>query len=574
MGYKNIVLAFLLFGLSFEAFAQGIPIQLMVVDQNGFEKVNRSVKLRLTLTNDTSNTTGQYQEVHITQTNDFGIVSASLGKGVATTNSSVYGIEQFAFSSTEPFISIELDTSSSSTQYYSVGTIEYAYPMVSQRALKADSSDYSLNAINAEYSDTSEFARNTDSSAYSLHANNAEYSDTAEFARNFDESLDNDTSAGNELQDLSYDQSTNTITISKGSTIQLQGSNPKIELEGVLEEVSNQSNWSASNWIAADSLYLYATSYLTSYNVLKKVLISNPDSVVSTINVGFPIVAIYPADSLVLGVDKTYPTYSIYSCGLDGSNSIVKYIGPSAYYSRSYSGKGSEVSFMVHYNNNAAPFLMKWNLDSNSTVTTTLNSYRGHTKDYVFERYYVSGSVGYRTRSINRWDNSIFEFGSDVAYYTITNSGFDSTGTKLLKYSSGFSNGFSQSYFGYYDGASPVPGNGLSGFTGANVSYTEGPDGFGIVKALKSANASSGDLSQYEKLFLMNVNDIGEEVAVSKLIVEDWESTHHEGFGTPNVIFGHNEVLVIWSDARNIFVSNAYHTGSFIYRVPFSKDDI
>ena len=555
MGNKNIVVAFLLFGLSFQVFAQGIPIQLMVVDQNGFEKVNHSVKLRLTLTNDTSNTTGQYQEVHITQTNDFGIVSASLGKGVATTNSSVYGIEQFAFSSTEPFISIELDTSSSSTQYYSVGTIEYAYPMVSQRALKADSS------------------------AYSLDASNAEYSDTAEFARNFDESLDNDTSAENELQDLSYDQSTNTITISKGSTIQLQGSNPKIELEGVLEEVSNQSNWSASNWIAADSLYLYATSYLTSYNVLKKVLISNPDSVVSTINVGFPIVAIYPADSLVFGVNRTYPTYSIYSCGLDGSNSILKYIGPSASYSQSYSGKGSEVSFMVHYNNNAAPFLMKWNLDSNSTVTTTLNSYRGHTKDYVFERYYVSGSVGYRTRSINRWDNSIFEFGSDVAYYTITNSGFDSTGTKLLKYSSYFSNGVSQSGFGYYDGASPVPGNGLSGLSGATVSYTEGPDGFGIVKALKSPATTQNstyqtiDYSEYEKLFLMNVNDIGEEVAVSKLIVEDWESTHHEGFGTPNVIFGHNEVLVIWSDARNIFVNNAYHTGSFIYRVPFNKDD-
>ena len=193
MGNKNIVVAFLLFGLSFQVFAQGIPIQLMVVDQNGFEKVNHSVKLRLTLTNDTSNTTGQYQEVHITQTNDFGIVSASLGKGVATTNSSVYGIEQFAFSSTEPFISIELDTSSSSTQYYSVGTIEYAYPMVSQRALKADSSDYSLNAINAEYSDT------------------------AEFARNFEESIDNDTSVTNEIQSLSF--SNDTLSISQSNDI-------------------------------------------------------------------------------------------------------------------------------------------------------------------------------------------------------------------------------------------------------------------------------------------------------------------------------------------------------------------
>ena len=566
MSYNNLRLSVLmaLLLLSTSLLSQSIPIQLMVVDQNGFEKANHSVKLRLTLTNDTSSSTGQYQEVHLTTTNDFGIVSALIGTGVATTNSSVYGIEQFSFNATEPLIKIELDTSFTSNQYYTIGAVKYSYPMMSQRALKADSSSYSQNAAVASFAD---------SSSYSLNAVAAIFADTAEFARNFDETIDNDTSAENELQDLSYDQSTNTLSISKGSTIQLQGSNPKIELEGVLEEVSNQSNWSASNWIAADSLYLYATSYLTSYNVLKKVLISNPDSVVSTINVGFPIVAIYPADSLVFGVNRTYPTYSIYSCGLDGSNSILKYIGPSAYYSRSYSGKGSEVSFMVHYNNNAAPFLMKWNLDSNSTVTTTLNSYRGHTKDYVFERYYVSGSVGYRTRSINRWDNSIFEFGSDVAYYTITNSGFDSTGTKLLKYSSYFSNGFSQSDFSYYDDASPVSGGGLSGFTGATLSYIEGPDGFGIVKALKSANASSGDLSQYEKLFLMNVNDIGEEVAVSKLIVEDWESTHHEGFGTPNVIFGHNEVLVIWSDARNIFVNNAYHTGSFIYRVPFNKDD-
>ena len=46
MGNKNIVLAFILFGLSFEAFAQGIPLQLMVVDADGFEKVNHSVKLR------------------------------------------------------------------------------------------------------------------------------------------------------------------------------------------------------------------------------------------------------------------------------------------------------------------------------------------------------------------------------------------------------------------------------------------------------------------------------------------------------------------------------------------------
>ena len=543
MGNKNIVVAFLLFGLSFQVFAQGIPIQLMVVDQNGFEKVNHSVKLRLTLTNDTSNTTGQYQEVHITQTNDFGIVSASLGKGVATTNSSVYGIGQFAFSSTEPFISIELDTSSSSTQYYSVGTIEYAYPMVSQRALKADSS------------------------AYSLDASNAEYSDTAEFARNFDESLDNDTSAGNELQDLSYDQSTNTITISKGSTIQLQGSNPKIELEGVLEEVSNQSNWSASNWIAADSLYLYATSYLTNYNVLKKVLISNPDSVVSTINVGFPISKVFPSDSLVVGVNRTSPIYSIYSCGLDGSNVITKSLGSVAYYlnASTISNNESDVSFRVDPYQ-GSPYLMTWNMTSNSISARNSSIVRGLTKDYLFERA-GSSSLGYSVKSVNRWDNSVFSF-PDIG--TPSYLGVDTSGTKILaSYASGSS---------WYEGTT----YGGSGFFygGASKSYTEGPDGFGILKIEKSPATTQNsayqtiDYSEYEKLFLINVNAIGEEENISRLILENWESTHPESnAGLSNIIFGHNEILMIWSGAKNILINDAYRTGSFIYRVPFNKDD-
>ena len=566
MGNKNIVVAFLLFGLSFEVFAQGIPIQLMVVDGDGYEKVNHSVKLRLTLTNDTSNTTGQYQEVHITQTNDFGIVSASLGKGVATTNSSVYGIGQFAFSATEPMISIELDTSSSSTQYYTVGTIEYAYPMVSQRALKADSSAYSLNANNAEYSDTSEFARNTDSSAYSLNANNAEYSDTAEFARNFDESLDNDTSAENELQDLSYDQSTNTITISKGNSIQLK-SNSNEEISGVLEEVSNQSNWSAYNWIAADSLYLYATSYLTNYNVLKKVLISNPDSVVSTINVGFPISKVFPSDSLVVGVNRTSPIYSIYSCGLDGSNVITKSLGSVAYYlnASTISNNESDVSFRVDPYQ-GSPYLMTWNMTSNSISARNSSIVRGLTKDYLFERA-GSSSLGYSVKSVNRWDNSVFSF-PDIG--TPSYLGVDTSGTKILaSYASGSS---------WYEGTT----YGGSGFVygGASKSYTEGPDGFGILKIEKSPATTQNsayqtiDYSEYEKLFLINVNAIGEEENISRLILENWESTHPESnAGLSNIIFGHNEILMIWSGAKNILINDAYRTGSFIYRVPFNKDD-
>ena len=556
---KHSIVLFL-FLCSICGFAQGIPLQLMVVDADGFEMPNKQVKLRLTLTNDTSLTSGQYQEVHSITTSDLGIASVELGSGIITSNSQTLDIGLFNFQEVEPFIKTELDTNLSPTQYIELGWMRYNYPLIAQRALKADSSAYSLNANNAEYSNTAEFALKADSSAYSLNANNAEYSDTAEFARNFDESLDNDTSAGNELQDLSYDQSTNTITISKGNSIQLK-SNSNEEIFGVLEEVSNQSNWNASNWIAADSLYLYGIDYTTSYNVLKKVLISNPDSVVSTINVGFPILEVFPSDSLVVGVKSIYPIYSIYSCGLDGSNVISKYIGPASEQLRAgISTNGSDVSFIVFPPYNAAKYLIKWNLTSNSTSTMNVSSYAGLTKDYVFIRQFISSSLGYSVKSVNRWDNSIFsfpDFGSPTAV--------DSSGTKAFISST--------TNCEWYDGTT-FDGHGFY-YGGASKSYIEGPDGFLILKVQKSPSTTQiTEYSEYEKLFLINANAIGEEDNLSRLILENWEFAHPESSaGTLNIIFGHNEILMIWSGAKNILINDAYRTGSFIYRVPFNKDD-
>ena len=133
------------------------------------------------MSNDTSSTLGQYQEVHLTQSNEFGIISENIGSGVATTNSQVLSLEQFTFLTNEPIIKVELDTSSVSNQYYTVGFLPYSYPMVARRALSADSSNYSDQSINSEYADT------------------------AEYAKNFSESYDGDTSASNELQELVYD---------------------------------------------------------------------------------------------------------------------------------------------------------------------------------------------------------------------------------------------------------------------------------------------------------------------------------------------------------------------------------
>jgi len=193
MGNKTIITIGLWLFSHLIMSGQGIPIQLMVVDSDGFEKVNHNVKLRLTMSNDTSSTAGQYQEVHITQSNEYGIVSVEMGNGISTTNSHVLGISQFAFSALEPFINVELDTSQSLNQYYEVGYVPYSYPIITRRAFKADSSDYANQSVSSVFADT------------------------AQFAQNFNESYDGDTSSTNELQILNIIG--DTLFISNGNSI-------------------------------------------------------------------------------------------------------------------------------------------------------------------------------------------------------------------------------------------------------------------------------------------------------------------------------------------------------------------
>lgn len=156
MGNKIITGVFLIL-LSLSVKAQSIPIQLMVVDQNGFEMPNTQVKLRLTMRGDTSSIAGQYQEVHTVATNDLGIVSVDFGSGVATTNSQVLALEMFGFDETEPFIKTELDTTINPTQYRNQGWMKYSYPLVSYRALQSDTADYLRDNLIYELNDAAAF---------------------------------------------------------------------------------------------------------------------------------------------------------------------------------------------------------------------------------------------------------------------------------------------------------------------------------------------------------------------------------------------------------------------------------
>lgn len=142
---------------SYYSSAQSIPIQLMVVDQNGFEMPNTQVKLRLTMRGDTSTTTGQYQEIHNVSTNDFGVLSVNFGSGITTTNSQVLSLDSYLFSENEPFIKTELDTTINPTQYQNLGWIKYSYSMVAKRAFQADTANYLRGNIIYELNDAAAF---------------------------------------------------------------------------------------------------------------------------------------------------------------------------------------------------------------------------------------------------------------------------------------------------------------------------------------------------------------------------------------------------------------------------------
>jgi len=153
---KQLVLILILVS-AVQSVGQSIPIQLMVVDQKGFEMPNTQVKLRLTMRGDTSSTVGQFQEVHNVSTNNLGVVSVDLGEGVVTTNSQVLAFGLFTFGDNEPFIKTELDTTINPTQYQSLGWLKYTYPMVAQRALKADTANYLKDNLIYELNDAAAF---------------------------------------------------------------------------------------------------------------------------------------------------------------------------------------------------------------------------------------------------------------------------------------------------------------------------------------------------------------------------------------------------------------------------------
>ena len=504
---------------------QGIPIQLMVVDADGFEKVNHDVKLRLTMSNDTSSTAGQYQEVHITQSNEFGIVSVEMGSGISTTNSQVLGISQFTFSDSEPFIKVELDTSQLLNQYYEVGHVPYSYTLISRRAFKADSADFAYQSTNSVFADT------------------------AQFALNFNESYDGDTSALNELQTLNYDANTNTISITSGNSISL-ASNSKVQVSSDLIPLEiNQSNF--YQWKVADSNFLYGFS---GSNLLKAP-IASPDSITS-IDVGFGIHKVSPYDSLVFGFDNTYPTYKLYKCDLIGQNTTDKYMGSYSddIVSQWTSIKDSIVSIVV------APYsgshrIYSWDVHNNS-LTYQTPSYQGRSNRFLVGKYYVSNQ-GYRIQTFDRFSGTTYQSISGIGQNSWDLACIDSTGRMLVTkdyYGSSQSFGFGRILLdSTYQGSFSI--------LGTYGSITEGRHGHCLFTTT----------SPNQMMYLFNPYRIENGKSVSKIALDNWSANHPESSGGYYVIPGHDAFLIYFLNVENYWINGAFRSGDFLLTIPYES---
>ena len=500
-----------------QMYCQSIPIQLMVVDQNGFEMPNTQVKLRLTMRGDTSLTTGQYQEVHNVSTNDLGVVSVDLGEGIVTTNSQVLAIDIFSFGLDEPYIKTELDTSISLTNYTNLGWMKYRYPLVARRALMADSAGY------------------TNQSENSL------FSDTAEFARNFNETYDDDTSSLNEIQDLTYNDSTGTLTISGGNSVVIQ--QPVSIEKAQLVKSFQHNSLTYVNWIQHYNDTLWALS--PNGEILKGAL-SNPYPP-DTLSLSYTVVGISPRDSVLL-TRNGWSSFQIRN--LDGTVIATQNVsGISSYYAYISSTvfKSGAVSFYVRTGYATGRFY-SWDYSSNTIISkesNTLGSFS--TSLSTITTYSTSPSLVYDRFTLL----PVYSRAFSSYYGRMTHSSFYSnSGCGIWAVGYGGSNG--------YGGFKTNGQNYLGSFNLETLS-----------PAFESGGMVFFEWNNNDKSGIGYIDLDDPQSVVYKSIISDHEHEIGASCSTIQFIQGENErvaYLIIYQ-AINFPVNGQRLTGDLIYRI-------
>jgi len=507
--------------------AQSIPIQLMVVDQNGFEMPNTQVKLRLTMRGDTSLTMGQYQEVHNVSTNDLGVVSVDLGEGIVTTNSQVLAIDLFSFGLDEPYIKTELDTSISPASYTNLGWMRYRYPLVARRALSADSAKFS------------------DSASYLINENSDWFSDSSE---------------SNELQYLSYQPDLQLLSISDGNSVEIVTKNEYFGSSGSLLNLTNKDNGtSLPNYRAATKTHLYG--FLD--NILFKAPLNDPWDI-DTVTFSFKIFHIFPLDSLVFGyLDANKSEIRV----SDLSNTYIKSKGlPNSYWSNLDVAYRNNILSIYSSVSSYTRYLRAWDLDADSLYSLGLYT----------DQYFTANASYRKGNDLTIYDRFTGQFVSNILsssnYYSLYNVQIDSTMTKMS---------YNSSTSSYYRGRSLIDTASSHGgisfglkTSQSSTYYLNNPLGIELLFNSKDPSSSNSyaDVTSYSYYVILNPNNINTDKSVTEIYLRDYDRSHVEVQGsTPMTILGDGEYLLFFRNAKNLFIEGNYYSGDFIYRIPFNQ---
>ena len=100
---------------------QGVGYQGVATDANGVELVNQVISIKASVLSGSANGTIEWEEIHSTTTDTFGLFTLTIGQGTNTTNGAQSSFADISWGTNTHFLKIEMDVTGGST-YSFMGT--------------------------------------------------------------------------------------------------------------------------------------------------------------------------------------------------------------------------------------------------------------------------------------------------------------------------------------------------------------------------------------------------------------------------------------------------------------------
>ena len=118
---KFFLLLLFLPTLIFAQVPQGVGYQGVATDANGIELVNQSISIRASVLSSSAIGSIEWQEIHNTATDTFGLFNLTIGQGTSTGNGAQSSFANITWGANTHFLKIEMDVNGG-TNYSHMGT--------------------------------------------------------------------------------------------------------------------------------------------------------------------------------------------------------------------------------------------------------------------------------------------------------------------------------------------------------------------------------------------------------------------------------------------------------------------